>query len=238
MKHFLLLIFTCVLPLHAQSSKAEPATYLADFVKALDVTWPKNRTMNIVCHGHSVPSGYAKTPHVDTFVAYPHLLHRAVKEKHPHAVVNVIVTAIGGETSQTGAARFTRDVLSMKPDVVLIDYGLNDRRLALEDSTKNLRHMIDEAKAAGVKVILLTPTGDSRAKMLDDTDPLSKQAVNIRAIAEKNGVAVADSYLAYQNWMKAGKKLDDLLSQINHPNAAGHQLVVEQLVPWFRLGKP
>ena len=111
MKRFLLWILLSALPLHAHSTNADPASYLADFVKALDVSWPKNRTMNIVCHGHSVPSGYAKTPHVDTFVAYPHLLHRAVKDKHPHAVVNVIVTAIGGETSQTGAERFTRDVL-------------------------------------------------------------------------------------------------------------------------------
>jgi lysophospholipase L1-like esterase len=165
------------------------------------------------------------------------LLHRAVKEKHAHAVVNVIVTAIGGETSKTGAARFSRDVLCMKPDVVLIDYGLNDRSLRMEESAKNLQQMIDEAKAVGVKVILLTPTGDTRAKMLDDSDPLSKQAAQIRTLAEKNGVALADSYLAYQNWMKAGKKLDDLMSQINHPNAAGHQLVVEQLLPWFQLGK-
>lgn len=237
MKRYLLFFFLSSLPLHAQSAKAEPSSYLEDFVKALDVPWPKNRTMNIVCHGHSVPSGYAKTPHVDTFVAYPHLLHRGVKDKHPNAVVNVIVTAIGGETSQTGAVRFTRDVLSMKPDVVLIDYGLNDRRLSLEDSAKNLQQMIDEAKAVGVKIVLLTPTGDTRAKMLDDNDPLSKQAAQIRAVAEKNGVALADSYLAYQSWMKAGKKIDDLMSQINHPNAAGHQLVVEQVLPWFRLGK-
>lgn len=237
MKHILLLFVFCALPLAAQSTKSEPASYLSEFVKALDVAWPKNHTMNIVCHGHSVPSGYTKTPHVDTFVAYPHLLHRAVKEKHPHAVVNVIVTAIGGETSKTGAERFTRDVLCMKPDVVLIDYGLNDRSLPMEESAKNLQQMIDEAKAAGVKVILLTPTGDTRAKMLDDSDPLSKQAAQIRSLAEKNGVALADSYLAYQSWMKAGKKLDDLMSQINHPNAAGHQLVVEQLLPWFRLGK-
>ena len=107
----------------------------------------------------------------------------------------------------------------------------------MEESAKNLQQMIDEAKAVGVKVILLTPTGDTRAKMLDDSDPLSKQAAQIRTLAEKNGVALADSYLAYRNWMKAGKKLDDLMSQINHPNAAGHQLVVEQLLPWFRLGK-
>jgi lysophospholipase L1-like esterase len=217
----------------AQAQLASPS-YLSDFVKALDLAWPKNRTMTIVCHGHSVPAGYAKTPHVDSFVAYPHLLHRAVKEKHPHAVINVIVTAIGGENSVSGAARFQRDVLPHKPDVVLIDYGLNDRRLPLEKSATSWQQMIDEAKAAGAKVILLTPTGDTSAKMLEEQDPLSKQAAQIRSLAEKNGVALADSYLAYQNWIKSRKKIEALMSQVNHPNAAGHQLVLEQLLPWFR----
>lgn len=231
MKTFLLTLLA--LGSAAQAQLAAPS-YLADFVKALDLAWPKNRTMTIVCHGHSVPAGYAKTPHVDSFVAYPHLLHRAVKEKHPHAVVNVIVTAIGGENSVSGAARFQRDVLPHKPDVVLIDYGLNDRRVPLEKSAACWQQMIDEAKVAGAKVILLTPTGDTSAKMLEEQDPLSKQAAQIRSLAEKNGVALADSYLAYQNWIKSGKKLEALMSQVNHPNAAGHQLVLEQLLPWFR----
>jgi len=28
----------------------------------LQKEWPKNRAMNIVFHGHSVPAGYFKTP--------------------------------------------------------------------------------------------------------------------------------------------------------------------------------
>lgn len=234
------LLFSLILawPLSADVAPAASASYLSDFVSALDLKWPKNRAMTIVCHGHSVPAGYAKTPHVDTFVAYPHLLHRAVKEAHPYAVVNVIVTAIGGENSQSGAARFAKDVLPLKPDVVLIDYGLNDRRLPLETSARCWQQMIDEAKAAGAKVILLTPTGDTSAKMLDENDALTKQAVQIRALAEKNGVGLADSYRAYQDWLRAGKNLADLMSQVNHPNAAGHALVLEQLKPWFQLGKP
>jgi lysophospholipase L1-like esterase len=227
------MLLSLVLALPTWAEIASPA-YLTDFVKALDIPWPKNRTMTIVCHGHSVPAGYAKTPHVDTFVAYPHVLHRALKEKHPHAVINVIVTAIGGENSVSGAARFQRDVLCHKPDIVLIDYALNDRGVPLEKSATCWQQMIDEAKAAGAKVILLTPTGDMRAKMLDESDPLSQQAKQIRNLAAKNSVALADSYLGYQEWIKAGKKLGDLMSQVNHPNAAGHQLVLEKILPWFR----
>jgi hypothetical protein len=43
-------------------SAADPRTYLAALINLLQIPWPKNRTINIDCHGHSVPAGYFKTP--------------------------------------------------------------------------------------------------------------------------------------------------------------------------------
>ena len=97
-------------------------TYLLEFCRQARIDWPENRTLNVVCHGHSVPSGYFQTPQISTFESYPHLLHMALAKKFPHAVINVIVTAIGGETAEKGAARFTRDVLPHRPDIITIDY--------------------------------------------------------------------------------------------------------------------
>ena len=111
---------------------AERGAYLRPIVELLLAQWPGNRTVNIVCHGHSVPAGYFATPMVDTFNAYPALLHRDLKHRFPFAVINVIVTAIGGEGSPQGADRFEADVLCHRPDVVTIDYGLNDRRAGLD----------------------------------------------------------------------------------------------------------
>jgi hypothetical protein len=79
-------------------------TYLNPLLDEMALQWPHNRCINVVCHGHSVPAGFFATPFVNTFDAYPHLLHRMIKERFPFATVNVIVTAIGGETSQRGAA--------------------------------------------------------------------------------------------------------------------------------------
>ena len=36
--------------------------YLEELCTRLAQRWPDNRTVNIVCHGHSVPAGYAATP--------------------------------------------------------------------------------------------------------------------------------------------------------------------------------
>ena len=99
--------------------------YLIDIKHELLKKWPQNRTVNIVFHGHSVPAGYFKTPHVNTMGAYPNLFLKKLKEIYPYALVNVIVTAIGGENSLNGSIRFENDVLTHKPEVIVIDYALN-----------------------------------------------------------------------------------------------------------------
>jgi len=218
-------------PTAPATAPANPRIYLAPLIELLQIAWPKNRTLNIVCHGHSVPAGYFKTPAVDTFNAYPHLLHVGLTERFPHAVINVIVTAIGGEASEPGEKRFARDVLCHQPDVITIDYALNDRRLGLERAKAAWLSMIRQAK--GVKLILLTPTPDQSAKLDDPADPLNQHAGQIRALAARNGIALVDSLAAFKARLAAGDRLGDLMSQVNHPNRKGHDLVAAELLKWF-----
>ncbi len=212
---------------------ADPKTYLADVVALLDKPWPGNRLVNIVAHGHSVPAGYFRTPVVDTFNAYPHLLHKGVKSRHPHAVTNVVVTAIGGENSISGATRFERDVLALRPDVVLIDYSLNDRGVGLEKARAAWTEMIEKATAAGVKVLLCTPTADQSSRLDDPNDPLNQHAAQVRELAAKHHVGLIDSLAAFHAHVKNGGKLVELMSQGNHPNRQGHDLVVAEALKWF-----
>lgn len=230
----LCLLATCSATLQAdEPSLADPKTYLADVVAQLEKTWPANRTLHIVTHGHSVPAGYFKTPIVDTFNAYPHLLHVALKARHPHAVINVINTSIGGENSVSGAARFERDVLSLKPDLITIDYALNDRGVGLDKAREAWTAMIEKAAARNVKVLLLTPTADLGSKLDDPNDPLHQHAAQIRKLAAQYHLPLVDSLAAFQQHVKSGGKMAELMSQGNHPNRAGHDLVVKELMAWF-----
>ena len=215
------------------SGTADRKTYLADITATLQKQWPENRIVNIVCHGHSVPAGYFKTPVVDTFNAYPHLLHQELKRRFPWAVINVIVTAIGGENSEAGAARFERDVLSLRPDAVAIDYGLNDRPIGTARAKIALVSMIRKAQKKNVKIILLTPTADSEAKLDDPNDPLNQQAELIRALAGEYHLGLVDSLAAFRHYVKNKGPLPDLMSQVNHPNRHGHELVAGQMLLWF-----
>lgn len=207
---------------------ADPKTYLAALTEELHKPWPTNRLVNIVCHGHSVPAGYFKTPVVDSFHAYPHLLHRALKERLPHAVLNVIVTAIGGEESESGAKRFDTEVLCHRPDLLLIDYSLNDRRIGLERAALAWTQMIMAAQKRKIPLILCTPTLDQ-----GDLVELRKHAAQVRGLAQKHEVALADSFARWERAIADGTPREGLLSQANHPNEAGHKLVVEELLRWL-----
>lgn len=215
---------------------ADVRTYLADIVAELHKQWPENRAVNIVCHGHSVPSGYFATPVVDSFNAYPHLLHWLLKARYPFAVINVIVTAIGGENSTPGAERFEREVLCHRPDVVTIDYGLNDRPMGLVKAEGNWRSMIEKCLGRQVHLLLLTPTPDiTRLAVPPDEGwlQLQQHAEQIRRLAAEYQVGLVDSLAAFERYAAESGDLTDLLSWQNHPNRRGHEMVATGLLRWF-----
>ena len=217
---------------------AERRTYLREVVNLMLAQWPNNRTVNVVCHGHSVPAGYFATPMVDTFNAYPALLHRDLKHRFPFAVINVIVTAIGGENSLQGADRFEAEVLCCRPDVVTIDYGLNDRGVGLTGAETAWRSMIEECLRRQAKVLLLTPTWDNTGVVDPSGEAwrdLGRHADQIRRLAAEYEVGLADSFAAFESYVAAGGDLTDLLSWSNHPNHRGHELVARELRRWFAI---
>lgn len=216
-----------------KSNIANRKDYLSDITAILSAQWPKNRLVNIVCHGHSVPAGYFKTPIVDTFNAYPHLLHKGLKRRFPYAVVNVIVAAIGGENSLSGAVRFEEEVLCHRPDVITIDYALNDRGIGLKKAKAAWSAMIKKATGQGIKVILMTPTADTTYRLDDPSDELKQHAEQIRHLAGEYQVGLVDSLAAFDRYLRESGELYELLSQINHPNRRGHELVARELLRWF-----
>lgn len=208
--------------------------YLDEVLCELSKKWPENRTINIVCHGHSVPAGYFATPFVDTLHAYPHLLLRLIKERFPFACVNVIVTAIGGEDSVSGEKRFEKDVLSHDPDIITIDYALNDRRPGLEKAKKAWESMIEMALHRKKKVILLTPTWDNSYYEQNESWELLKAHANqVRMLSEKYKVGLADSFAAWEKRIEEPSDLSQYLSHVNHPTKKGHEIVADEIGRYF-----
>ena len=155
-------------------AQANPDTYLDSINTELQKKWPDNKIINLVFHGHSVPAGYFKTPAIHTFQAYPILVLKKVTDSFPTASVNCIRTAIGGENSEKGAKRFHSTVLNHHPDVLFIDYALNDRPIGIERAQAAWESMVQKALAQNIKVVLLTPTPDLHEDILSNDAPLEK----------------------------------------------------------------
>jgi lysophospholipase L1-like esterase len=213
----------------AKSQNPYNCDYLKPLLSNLEKQWPNNRTTNFVFHGHSVPSAYFNTPYVNTLNAYPHLTLCYLKERFPYAVINVITTSIGGEQSEQGALRFKDEVLTMQPDVVFIDYALNDRSIGLERARLAWVKMIEEALANKKKIILLTPSPDTNEDILNENSPLAQHANQIRELALFYKIGLVDSYSVFKNHCLAGETLSSYMSQSNHPNEKGHKLIYEEI---------
>lgn len=208
--------------------------YLDSLKKELKVKWPKNRTINLVFHGHSVPTGYTTRGVIDRSNSYPYKTLKKVNDFYPYSVVNTITTSIGGEQAEQGAKRFKDEVLNHRPDVLFIDYGLNDRSIGLERAKAAWEQMIQEALQFGTKVILLTPTPDLKEDIASNETPLAKHSTQIRDLAKKYNVGLVDSYKLFKD-LAAIQPLIGYMSQNNHINQKGHQFVADAIFEFFKI---
>lgn len=215
---------------------ADKCTYLQEEVKILEKVWPDNRKMNIVCHGHSIPCGYMAGNVTKPFDAYPHLLHQKLAERFPHSVINVIVTAKGGENSLEGSLRFQEDVLCHRPEIITIDYGRNDMLLEKHQMESSWSVMIEKALHTKCKIILITPAPDcgdiyyeEKARKMDD----EAIAGIIRDLSKRYGVGLADVKQIFDMKFDKGHCRSEYMASVNHPNRAGHEIIAECLIDWF-----
>lgn len=214
----------------------EKEQYLKKECDELKKIWPDNRRMTIVFHGHSIVCGYQEDKIVRPMEAYPQLVLKYLAERYPYGVVSTITTAIGGENSIEGAARFREDVLTHKPDIVCIDYARNDMMISAVDMEKAWSTMIEQALSDGCKVILVTPATDSKEIYYDPDKRLQsdeEMSTLIRQLASRYKVALADAALEFERLFEAGHKPAEYMASVNHPNKAGHEVIANEIMKLF-----
>ena len=105
----------------------------------------------ILIVGDRISAGFG----LDTRLGWVSLLEqRLEREGHDDRVINA---SISGDTSAGGQARLPALLTEHKPDVVIVELGGNDglRGQPPAQLQQNLAAMIDTAKTAGAKVLLL-----------------------------------------------------------------------------------
>lgn len=90
--------------------------------------------VNVVFLGGSITVGASSPNGYVTFVG------KWLKEHYPNAKINVVNSGISGTGSDFGNRRFDRDVLSKKPDLVFIEFCVNDGDTDRTDSMEKMVH--------------------------------------------------------------------------------------------------
>ena len=115
----------------------------------------------IVCFGDSVTQG---TPHVDPANTFTALLQRRLNRRaNKESSVVCHNSGVGGENTAEGLARIGPSVLDHAPDVVVVEFGLNDIRYEPEKTiapaqfAANLQEIHSQIVAAGASVVFTTP---------------------------------------------------------------------------------
>jgi lysophospholipase L1-like esterase len=112
--------------------------------------------LTIVAIGSSSTAGAgASSP----AMSYPSRLEVELKTLFPRTEITVANRGVNGEESRDMLARFDRDVISQKPDLVLWQVGSNSvlRDRPLKDANSSLRDGLKLLHAAGADVVLINP---------------------------------------------------------------------------------
>lgn len=142
----------------------------------------------------------------------------------PKAQLDFVNAGIGATDSYIGVHRVDADLLSKKPDVVIVEFSVNDTDAALNLQTyDSLVRKILQAENHPAVILLFTTQEDGTS--LQDAHMQIGSAYNLPMISYKNAVLPE---------IEAGKFTWKDISPDNiHPNSLGHGIIGELLWSYF-----
>lgn len=182
----------------------------------------------IVCFGDSITAGYAVRR------GFPSFLLESLRQRFPDSKIEMINSGISGDTSQDGLGRLDWAVLSYEPDLVTINFGINDCVLGLsrEEFEMNLVEMVRRIRAGPDSEILLLSSQPLESPPYDQR--VLDYYQTVETVAKEMNVGFVDVYGAWMKRVRAGMPLDSLiLPGLDHPNEAGYRIIAEELMSLF-----
>lgn len=201
--------------------------------EALGELLSRRERVTIVFDGDSVTQGmHLEHPASD---AYPVLFTTMLRERYPDAEIQSYVNGVPGASSAAALAGFDSAVASLKPNLVTLQFGGNDKGVGdglvnLGAYEQNLGELIDRVHALGAACIVLTPP--MREPVVDMPYPLAARRV---AAAKGAVVADIDTALKSQPFDYRG-----FFPYFQHPGQRDHATIARELYRAFceLIGRP
>jgi lysophospholipase L1-like esterase len=182
----------------------------------------------IVAFGDSITAGFAVRR------GFPFFWREMLQQKYPEARLELINSGISGDTTLDGLARLDWAVLSYEPDLVTINFGINDcvLGLGLEEFEMNFVEIVRRIRAGPDSEILLLSSQPLETPPYDKI--VRDYYQTIERVAKEMDVGFVDVYEAWMERVRAGTPLGSMIIPgLDHPNEAGYTIIAEELMKLF-----
>lgn len=152
---------------------------------------------------------------------YAYLVYEWWKKSFPNAAFSFVNGGIGGTTSHYGGARAWKDVLCYRPDIVTVDFSVND----------DANEFFEETYEGTIRRLLAAPSAPAVVVLNNVFYDTGKNAQNYHnRIADHYGIPhVSIKDTVYPD-VESGKIVRaDITPDNLHPNDKGHRLVADEI---------
>ena len=201
--------------------------------------------VNIVAFGDSVTHGCVGPGEYDYETVYWNRLRKKLNAVNISMPVNAVDAGINGITAKASLGRIERDVLSHRPDLVVICFGLNDVNGSLEDYLSSLEKIFSAYRDEDRDTVFMTPNM-LNTRVAPDTAPQYLEYAAVTAgyqnggrmdlymkeaadLARQSGVTLCDCYAEWKKISETKDVTDLLANRINHPTREMHELFADML---------
>lgn len=152
---------------------------------------------------------------------YAYLVYEWWKKSFPNAEFSFVNGGIGGTTSHYGGARAWKDVLCYRPDIVTVDFSVND----------DANEFFEETYEGTLRRLLMAPSAPAVVVLNNvfyDTGKNAQEYHN--RIADHYGIPHVSIKDTIYPAVESGKIVRaDITPDNLHPNDKGHRLVADEI---------
>ena len=182
------------------------------------------KDITIACIGGSITQGSISNGPLDSEIkkraCYADIFFAWWKETFPEVQVTVVNAGIGGTDSYLGVHRVQKDVLDYHPDLVLVEYSVNDgANNSYKNSYDNLVRKILKSETSPAVILLF----------MGQTTKVSAQSVH-QLIGFNYGLPMISYLNLITEFFETGRYTEEEMSgDVSHPSVFGHAVVGEML---------
>lgn len=182
----------------------------------------------VVAFGDSITEGYGVSE------GWPEKFVKILKNKYSDAKITLYNKGRAGDTLEDGSYRIESDVISLNPDLVTINFGINDAfsNVNLQTFEKTLSEMVDQIKTATqCDILVLT------SEILEDEEAdkmVRKYYDKLQKISKEKQVGFVDIHRIWHQKLREGTDLSSLLIPgLDHPNEEGYKIFAKAVADLF-----